>query len=157
VNLKNPGELVARMELETADRLLLVDAPDELRRLFESARGGTRETVAADGAAIRAVKAAFDAVLVWRESRAGSRAVFNGALKRLEPGGALWIVTALKKVRGPVTAAVHRLELSDLTKAFSKEGLAHDREIRVSAWHVAYRFVAKDVRGAGEKRGLSPV
>jgi hypothetical protein len=149
VNLKNPGELVARMELETAERLLLVDAPEELRRLLESARGDTRETVAADGDAIRAVKAAFDAVLVWRESRAGSRAVFDGAVKRLEPGGALWVVTALKKVRGPVTPAVHRLELSDLVKAFSKEGLAHDREIRVSAWHVAYRFVAEKRTGRG--------
>ena len=149
MNLKNPGELVARMELETAERLLLVDPPEELRRLFESARAGPRETVTADGDAIRAVKAAFDAVLVWRESRAGSRAVFDGAVKRLEPGGALWIVTVLKKVRGPVTPAVHRLELSDLVKAFSKEGLAHDREIRVSAWHVAYRFVAEKRPGRG--------
>jgi len=60
---------------------------------------------------------------------------------RLEPGGALWIVTAMKKVRGPRTPAVHRLELSDLVKAFQKEGLAHDRDVRVTAWNVAYRFV----------------
>ena len=51
------------------------------------------------------------------------------------------MVTALKKVRGPLTPAIHRLELSDLVKAFEKEGLTHDREVRVSAWHVAYRFV----------------
>ncbi|HMA17392.1 MAG TPA: hypothetical protein VKS03_03045 [Thermoanaerobaculia bacterium] len=143
MNLKNPGELVARMELGTPERILLVDVPDELVRLFEGARGNRRTTLSTGGEAIRALKHPFDAVLVWREHRGGSRAVFDGALKRLESGAPLWIVTALKKVRGPSTPAVHRLELPDLVKAFEKEGLAHDREVRVSAWHVAHRFARK--------------
>jgi hypothetical protein len=72
--------------------------------------------------------------------------VFDGAVKRLEPDGILWVVTASKKVRGPTTPAVHRLELSDLVKAFSKEGFTHDREFRVSAWHVAHRFTRRKER-----------
>ncbi|HSD72988.1 MAG TPA: hypothetical protein VLE54_09355 [Thermoanaerobaculia bacterium] len=146
MNLKSPGELVARMELDAPERLLLVDAPGELARLFESARSEPRTTVSTSGDAIRAVKNAFDAVLVWREHRGGSRSVFDGAVKRLEPDGILWVVTASKKVRGPATPAVHRLELSDLVKAFSKEGLTHDREFRVSAWHVAHRFTRRTDR-----------
>lgn len=128
------------MELAEPDRLLLIDPPEELVRLLEGARPEPKRALETSGDAIRAVKETFDAVLVWREHRGGSRAVFEGAVKRLEPGGALWVVTALKKVRGPLTPAVHRLELSDLVKAFSKDGLAHDREVRVSAWHVGYRF-----------------
>lgn len=143
MQLKNPGELVARMELDRVDRLLLVDVPEEVVHLFESVRNDPRVTVETTGDAIRGVKDLFDAVLVWREHRGGSRSVFDGVLKRLEPRGALWVVTALKKVRGPSTPAVHRLELSDLVKAFEKDGLVHDREVRVSAWHVAYRFVPK--------------
>ena len=100
-------------------------------------------TLESTGDAIRAVKDTFDAILLWREDRAGSRAVFDGALKRLEPAGVIWAVTAMRKVRGPVTPAVHRLELSDLVKGLGKAGLAHDREVRVSAWHVAYRFGKK--------------
>jgi hypothetical protein len=130
------------MELEEVDRLLLVDVPEEVAHLFESARSDPRSTLETTGDAIRAVKELFDAVLVWREHRGRSRLLFDRVLKRLEPGGALWVVTALKKVRGPSTPAVHRLERSDLVKAFEKDGLAYDREVRVSAWHVAYRFVA---------------
>jgi len=139
--LKNPAELVARLELAEPDRLLLVDPPEELATLLEAARAGPKVTVKAAGDAIRAVKETFGAVLVWREHRGGSRAVLDGAVKKLEPGGALWVVTALRKVRGPSTPAVHRLERPDLVKAFEKEGLANDREVRVTAWHVGYRFV----------------
>ena len=134
------------MGLEAPERLLLVDSPGELTALFESARGEPRTTVSTSSDAIRAVKNAFDAVLVWREHRGGSRSVFEGVVKRLEPDGILWVVTASKKVRGPATPAVHRLELSDLVKAFSKEGLTHDREFRVSAWHVAHRFTRRTDR-----------
>jgi hypothetical protein len=141
LQLKNPAELIVRMELEEVDRLLLVDVPEEVAHLFESARSDPRSTLETTGDAIRAVKDLFDAVLVWREHRGRSRSLFDRVLKRLEPGGALWVVTALKKVRGPSTPAVHRLERSDLVKAFEKDGLTHDREVRVSAWHVAYRFV----------------
>lgn len=139
--LKNPSELVARLELAEPDRLLLVDAPEELAKLLEAARAGPKVTMRAAGDALRAVKETFGAVLVWREHRGGSRSVLDGAVKKLEPGGALWIVTALRKVRGPSTPAVHRLERTDLVRAFEKEGLSNDREVRVTAWHVGYRFV----------------
>jgi hypothetical protein len=145
VHLKNPAELIGRLELDRPERVLLIDAPEELVRLAESARSGTKATRETSGGAIRSVKEKFDAVLVWREDRSGSRSVFEKALDRLEPGGALWIVTAMKKVRGPLTPAVHRLELPDLVKAFQKEGLAQDREVRVSVWNVAYRFVKREL------------
>jgi hypothetical protein len=138
--LKNPADLVARLDLVEPERVLLVDTPAELAELIESARPASRTTLRADADALRSVKEKFDAVLVWREDRGGSRAVFEATLKRLETGGAIWIVTALRKVRGPVTPAVHRLELSDLVTGFGKDGLTYDREVRVSAWNVAYRF-----------------
>jgi len=143
VQLKNPAELPARMGLDTPERVLLVDSPEELTARLAASRPAPKATVETSGSAIRSVKDLFDAVLVWREDRGGSRSIFDGALKRLDPGGALWVVTALKKVRGPLTPAIHRLELSDLLKAFEKEGLTHDRDVRVSAWHVAYRFVRR--------------
>jgi len=118
----------------------VIDAPELVSNLLRRARSEPLLTREVTGDAIRAVKETFDAILVWREDRAGSRAVFDGALKRLEPAGVVWAVTAMRKVRGPTTPAVHRLELSDLVKGLGKAGLAHDREVRMSAWHVAYRF-----------------
>jgi hypothetical protein len=153
VHLKNPAALVSRMELARPDRLLLVDAPGEFARLVEAARPSPMATRLAAGDSLRAVKETFDAVLVWREDRGGSRAVFEAAVKRLEPAGALWIVTASKKVRGPTTPAVHRLERSDLVKAFEKDGLVSDREVRVSAWHVAYRFVKQETGNGKREKG----
>ncbi len=138
--LKNPSELAARLDLETPDRVLLVDAPETLAALVHRARPEPKTTFETAGEAIRSVKESYDAVLVWREDRAGSRSIFGDAIKRLDREGALWVVTALKKVRGPVTPALHRLELSDLVKGFAKEGFTYDREVRVSAWNVAYRF-----------------
>ena len=157
--LKNPADLAARMELIEPERVLLIDNPTELTALVESARG-LRTTRLAGGDALRTVKETFDAILVWREDRGGSRAVFEGAIKRLEPGGAIWVVTALRKVRGPMTPAVHRIELPDLVKAFAKDGLGHDREVRVSAWNVAYRFRdtgqgTRDAKGGRPKTGRS--
>ncbi len=138
--LKNPADLVARLELIQPERVLLIDSAPELARLVESARPAPATTHRAAGDALRMVKETFDAILVWREDRGGSRSVFERAVKRLDSGGAIWVVTALRKVRGPTTPAVHRLELSDLVKGFAKDGLTYDREVRVSAWNVAYRF-----------------
>ena len=138
--LKNRADLVARLDLVEPERVLLIDAPPELANLVEAARPAPRTTLLSSGDALRMVKESFEAVLVWREDRGGSRSVFERAVKRLDDGGAIWVVTALRKVRGPTTPAVHRLELSDLVKAFAKDGLEHDREVRVSAWNVAYRF-----------------
>lgn len=143
--LKNPSELVARLGLEAPERILLVDAPDALSELVRAARGPDRPPEESSGVTLRSIKETFDAVLVWREDRSGSRSVLDGARKRLAPGGSLWVVTAMKKVRGPTTPAVHRIELADLVKGFGKDGYANDREVRVSAWNVAYRF-----RQAGE-------
>src|SRR4029077_13569559 len=76
-------------------------------------------------------------------------------VRRLAPGGALWIVTAMRKVMGPKTPAVHRLELSDLAKGLDRHGLANDREARITAWHVAYRFTSLAVRSP-PRRGPPP-
>ena len=154
--LKNPADLAARMELIEPERVLLIDNPPELAALVEGARAAPRTTRLASGDALRTVKENFDAILVWREDRGGSRAVFEGAVKRLDPGGAIWVVTALRKVRGPMTPAVHRIELPDLVKAFAKDGLAHDREVRVSAWNVAYRFRSRETENGKRRKERDP-
>ena len=89
---------------------------------------------------LRSVKDAFDVVLVWREDRVGSQALLAAAVKRMSPAGAVWVVTAMRKVTGPRTPAAHRLDRRDLEEAFEKPGLRLDREVRFSAWHVGYRF-----------------
>jgi len=140
VSLKNPHELASRLDLAGGRRLLLVDPPEALESLARSVRADG-ETEIGESRKIRAVKQSYDAILLWREDRVGSQAVFDVLLKRLEPGGVLWTVVALRKVQGVETPAAHRLELSDLVKAFSPSGLKQDREVRVTPWHVAYRFV----------------
>jgi hypothetical protein len=116
-----------------------VDAPDELAAILRTALpDATLESVAEKG--LRGVKDTFDAVLVWRENRSGAQALLESARKRVSDGGALWIVTAMRKVTGPATPASHRIERRDLEKILARFGLACDRETRVSAWHEAYRF-----------------
>jgi hypothetical protein len=141
LSLKNPAEISARLDLASGDRLLLVDPPEALETLARTVREGRGETDVAEGRKIRAVKQSYDAIVLWREDRVGSQAVFETLVKRLEPGGVLWTVVALKKVQGVATPAAHRLDLSDLVKAYTPSGLKNDREVRVSPWHVAYRFV----------------
>ncbi len=144
VTLKNPADLAARLDLESAGRVLLIDAPDSLQALLGARRPQQSPIEVVEAKAIRSIKTTFDAVLLWREDRVGSRSVLESAVKRLESSGVLWVVTAMKKVIGPVTPAAHRLERSDLEKAFAAEGFACDREVRVSAWHVGYRFVRRE-------------
>jgi predicted methyltransferase len=141
ITLKNPADLVGRLELGTPDRLLLVDAPEALASVIAGERPADNPPETVDAEAVRSVKSDFDAVLIWREDRAGSHAVLDRLVKRLKPGGVLWVVTAMRKVIGPRTPAARRLELADLVAAFSKAGLRHDREARITAWHVGYRFV----------------
>jgi hypothetical protein len=141
--LKNPAELPGRLELAGGERLLLVDAPESLVDLLSASRGPEAETVLAEERALSGVKGTFPVVLLWREDRVGSRAALEKTVKRLEPGGVLWVVIAMKKVRGPKTPAVHRLELDDLAKGLDRHGLAHDREVRMTSWHVAHRFVER--------------
>jgi len=138
--LKNPSELPSRLGLQRPDRILLVDAPAALADLLRAARPPESETLEVKARSLATVKQTFDAILLWREDRVGSRAVMEQTVKRLAPGGALWIVTAMRKVMGPRTHAAHRLELSDLSKGLAHHRLANDREARITAWHVAYRF-----------------
>jgi hypothetical protein len=142
--LKNPGELSARLDLSHCRRLLLIDAPPALSELIRGDPGQEGQTVEIEGDAMRSARGRFDAILVWRENRVGSHAILDRAAQQLEDGGVLWWVTALRKVIGPRTPAAHRLELSDLKAGLEKKGLRHDREVRVTAWNVGYRFV-KDV------------
>ncbi|HEY1435423.1 MAG TPA: hypothetical protein VGG65_08615 [Thermoanaerobaculia bacterium] len=143
VPYRGAAEIVSRLELAAAKDVLLVDPPAELSKMLEAAASPEQSIRCAEGRTVRSVKESFDLILLWQESRVGSRAVFEAALKRLVPGGRLWVVTALRKVSGPRTPAIHRIELSDLRKAFEKSGLVNDREARLSAWHVAYRFAAR--------------
>jgi hypothetical protein len=142
--LKNPGELPARLDLGGAGRLLLVDVPDALAELLVTSRPDGSETVRVEAEALSGVKETFDAVLLWREDRVGSRSVLDSAARRLEPAAVLWTVIAKRKVRGPKTPAAHRLELSDLIKGLEKHGMSHDKEVRMTSWHVAYRFVRRE-------------
>jgi hypothetical protein len=128
--------------LEGARSILLVDPPSGFAETLEEQRESALSTVG--GRALRSVKEKFDAIVAWRESRVGSRALLDLLARRLEPSGQLWVVTAMKKVRGPETPSIHRLELADLVKAFEPHGLRQDREARLSAWHVAYRFVRRE-------------
>jgi hypothetical protein len=137
------SELPSRLDLQRPGRVLLVDAPASVTELLRAARPAESETVEVAARYLATVKQTFDAILLWREDRVGSRAVMEQTVKRLAPDGALWIVTAMRKVMGPKTPAAHRLELSDLSKGLAHHGLANDREARITAWHVGYRFTPR--------------
>jgi hypothetical protein len=141
IPFRGQAEIAGRLDLAAAKRILLVEAPPELESIVLASGAEGQDVRSIEARAIRSVKDTADFILIWQESRVGSRAVFESALKRLEPGGRLWVVTALKKVSGPRTPAIHRLEVEDLRKAFAKSGLTLDREARLSAWHTGYRFV----------------
>jgi len=130
-----------RLSLEGARSILLVDPPSGFAEALEEQGEGTVSTVG--GRALRSVKEKFDAIVAWEESRVGSRALLDLLAGRLEPSGQLWVVTVMKKVRGPETPSIHRLERADLVKAFEPHGLSPDHEVRLSPWHVAHRFVRR--------------
>ena len=140
IPLRGRAEIRDRLEIAKAENLLVVDTPPAVEEILSESLEPNQNLVSVEARALRSVKERFDWILLWQENRVGSRAVVDNALKKLEPRGRLWVVTALKKVQGPKTPAAHRLEPADLVKAFEKEGLASDREARVSAWHVAHRF-----------------
>ena len=143
IPLRGAAEIASRLELPAADSILLVEPPAELEALVAGALSPEQSMRTVEGRAVRSVKEKFPLVLVWQESRIGSQSVLETSLKRLAPGGAIWVATALRKVSGPKTPAVHRLDLADLEKAFGRSGLSRDREVRLSAWHVAYRFAPR--------------
>ena len=140
ISLRNPAELATRLELNEPEHLLLVDLPDSLVALAASAREGRPAAETAQADRIRSVKRNFDGIVIWREERAGSQALLEHAMKRLDPGGSLWVIVALRKITGPKTPASHRLDRDDLVKAFAAEGRVPGREVRVTPWHVAYRL-----------------
>jgi hypothetical protein len=142
--LKNPAELPGRLGLGGVSSLLVVDAPTALAELLASSRPQGSETVLSEARALPAVKRHFPAILLWREDRVGSRAALASAVRRMDADAVLWVVTAKKKVVGPRTRAVHRLELADLIRDLEPRGLAYDREVPISSWHVAYKFVRRE-------------
>lgn len=143
IPLRGAAEIATRLELAAADSILLVEAPPEFEAVVAGAVSPAQAVRSVEGRSIRSVKHRFPLILVWQESRVGAQAVLETARKRLAPDGFLWVATALRKVSGPKTPAVHRLDLVDLEKAFAKSGLVRDREVRLSAWHVAYRFAPR--------------
>ncbi len=147
IPLRGAAEIVGRLELAAAARVLAIALPSELEATLTAAASADQSIRFAGTRGIGSARQTYDLILLWQEGRVGSRAVFEAALKRLEPGGRLWVVTAMRKVSGPRTPAAHRLERGDLEKAFGKAGLVCDRQARLSAWHVAYRFVAKGEEG----------
>jgi hypothetical protein len=80
--------------LEGARSILLVDPPSGFAETLEEQRESALSTVG--GRALRSVKEKFDAIVAWRESRVGSRALLDLLARRLEPSGQLWVVTAMK-------------------------------------------------------------
>ncbi len=143
IPLRGRAEIADRLEIAAARHLLLSEAPPQFERLLADSLAPGQALTPIEARKVRAIKESFDWILLWQENRVGSRAVMDAALKRLEPEGRLWVVTALRKVQGPKIPAAHRLEAGDLEKAFEKEGLARDREARLSAWHVAHRFTRR--------------
>jgi hypothetical protein len=140
IPFRGAAEITGRLDLAAASEILVVDAPKELEAMLTAAATPEQCIRTEEPRYVRSIKEKFDLILLWQESRVGSRAIFEAAVKHLAPEGRLWIVTALRKVSGPRTPAIHRIELEDLKKAFAKDGLVNDREARLSAWHVAYRF-----------------
>jgi hypothetical protein len=141
ISFRSQAEIVGRLELPAASQVLLIDAPEELEAILTRAAVPDQSIQSATANRIRSVRDVYDFILLWQESRVGSRSALEGAVKRLAPGGRLWVVTAMKKVMGPRTPAMHRLELGDLRKAFAKDAMVCDKEARLSKWHMAYRFV----------------
>ena len=152
IPLRGAAEIASRLEIAAAGRILLVEAPEEFANVIAAATSPEQTLRTSEARALRSVKEPHDLIVLWLESRVGARAVLDAAAKRLAPDGRLWVVTALRKVSGPKTPAVHRLDLEDLKKAFEKPGLVADREARLSAWHVAHRFSR---RGEETPRRLS--
>lgn len=146
IPLRSPAEISSRLQIPAARRILLVECPEELAGIVRGAAASEAEVSEVEGRYVRSAKDSYDLILIFQESRVGSRAVLDAAIKRLMSGGRLWVVTAMRKVQGPKTAAAHRLQVGDLEKAFEKTELRRDREARISAWHVAYGF-----SGGGER------
>jgi len=143
IPLRGTAEIASRLEVAAAGCVLLVEAPDEFTKAIEAAISPEQTLRTTEARALRSIKEPFDLIVLWQESRVGSQSVLEAAAKRLAPDGRLWVATALRKVSGSRTPAIHRLDLADLKKAFEKPGLVADREARLSAWHVAHRFTRR--------------
>src|SRR6516225_8894679 len=142
IPLRGAAEIASRLEIREAGTILLVETPEEFTNAVAASISPEQSLRTAEARSLRSVKENFDLIVLWLESRVGSQAVLDAAVKRRAADGKLWVATALRKVSGPKTPAIHRLDLEDLKKAFAKPGLVADREARLSAWHVAHRFTA---------------
>ncbi|HEX4439903.1 MAG TPA: hypothetical protein VH854_07510 [Thermoanaerobaculia bacterium] len=140
IPLRAPAEISSRLGVAAARQILLVECPEELAAIVRAAAAPEAEVSEVEARYMRSAKDPADLILVFQESRVGSHAVLDAAVKRLQPGGHLWVVTAMRKVQGPKTAAAHRLESADLDKAFEKTNLLRAGEAKVGGWHVAYGF-----------------
>ena len=140
IPLRGAAEIASRLEIREAGTILLVETPEEFTNAVAASISPEQSLRTAEARSLRSVKENFDLIVLWLESRVGSQAVLDAAVKRRAADGKLWVATALRKVSGPKTPAIHRLDLEDLKKAFAKPGLVADREARLSAWHVAHRF-----------------
>ncbi len=138
--LKNAPELAARFALGDAPELLLIDVPGTLERVITAARPPAASVRTVAARALRSVKQRYGAVVLWREDRVGSHSLLDATIKRVEPGGILWVVIANRKVIGPETPAARRLDAGDLARALEPASFVADGEVRVSAWHTAHRF-----------------
>src|SRR4029077_8980432 len=107
IPLRGGAEIAGRLGLAAAERILLVEAPPEFETAVRDAVAPGQELRSTEERGLRAVKERYDLIVLWQESRVGSRAVLDVAVKRLAPGGRLWIATALRKVSGPRTPAIH--------------------------------------------------
>jgi hypothetical protein len=143
IPLRGAAEIASRLEIREAGTILLVETPEEFTNAVAASISPEQSLRTAEARSLRSVKENFDLIVLWLESRVGSQAVLDAAVKRRAADGKLWVATALRKVSGPKTPAIHRLDLEDLKKAFAKPGLVADREARLSAWHVAHRFTAR--------------
>jgi hypothetical protein len=86
IPFRGAAEIAGRLEMADAARVLLVDPPAALEEILRKAASPGQEMRAIEARSIRKVKDAWDLIVLWQESRVGSRALFEAAVKRLAPG-----------------------------------------------------------------------
>ena len=115
--------------------------------LTAAASPGSGDAVA-EARYVRSARESFDLILLWQESRVGSRAVLEAAQKRLARRAVSGSSPRCERSRVRARPRCTGWGFADLTKAFEKAGLVCDRQARLSAWHVAYRFARPEAHSA---------
>jgi hypothetical protein len=98
IPFRGTAEIVGRLDLPAASSVLLVETPAELESMLIGAAAPGAFVRSSEAKHVRSIKETFDLMVLWQESRVGSRALFEAAVKRLAPEGRLWVVTAMRKV-----------------------------------------------------------